>query len=379
MYLLTELILFSPFLVYACVRVRKLFPGRRLKRVFVLLYVLLFFGYPVAEMLSHRATGGWAVWAILCGYYCLPYLLYITLTVVSIDLVVAAARVTRLIGRETSSSPGFRRCRLLCYLAIPALIVVFGAWNNNRLRVKTISIEVPRKSSALEELRIVFASDFHLSAITRDSLIETFVAKVNALNPDIVLIGGDVLEGDSDGGMDKVASQLRRLQSRYGVYAAPGNHERRRENAIKFFDQAGVKLLEDRVEKIDNAFYLAARKNSRRSLTRKPIFKLLQDAPENLPIILIDHSPTDLENVSYSRVDVQLSGHTHNGQLFPVNLVVIPFEYELAWGARIKRNTVFIVSSGLQAWGPPVKTAGDSEILSLDVRFAGGPRIKSGF
>ena len=379
MYLLTELILFSPLMVYACVRVRGLIPGPRLKRWFVFFYILLFLGYPLAEIISHRATDGWIVWVILCGYYCLPYLLYITLTVLAIDVAIAIALLTRLMSRDTTASAGIRRLRLICYLAIPALIVTWGAWDNNRLRVKTVSIELPRKSSALEELRIVFASDFHLSTITSDGLVERFIEKVNAVNPDIVLIGGDVLEGDSDEELNKFASQFRNLRSRYGVYAAPGNHERRRGNAQKFFERAGVNFLEDRVEKIDNSFYLAGRNYSRRPPGRKSIHELLNDASENLPVILLDHSPTDLENVSKSRADLQLSGHTHNGQLFPVNLVVIPFEYELPWGTRIKRITIFIASSGLQAWGPPVKTAGDSEILLIEVRFAGGPRIVSGF
>ena len=100
-----------------------------------------------------------------------------------------------------------------------------------------------------------------------------------------------------------------------------------------------------------------------------PIAELLKGAPENLPVIVLDHSPTDLESVSNSSVDLQFSGHTHNGQLFPVNVLVMPFQYELAWGSMIKRHTAFVVSSGLQAWGPPVKTAGDSEILSVRVSF----------
>jgi len=104
------------------------------------------------------------------------------------------------------------------------------------------------------------------------------------------------------------------------------------------------------------------------------IFELLKNSAENLPIILLDHSPTDLENVSRSRVDLQLSGHTHNGQLFPVNLLVMPFQYELAWGFMVKRHTTFIVTSGIQAWGPPVKTAGLSEILSIRVTFSNSPK-----
>ena len=139
-----------------------------------------------------------------------------------------------------------------------------------------------------------------------------------------------------------------------------------------FFVKSGMMLLEDRVEKIGNAFYLAGRKDGRFS-KKKPIGELLKSAPEDLPVILLDHSPKDLENVSRSRVDLQLSGHTHNGQLFPVNLLVMPFQYELAWGIKTKRHTQFIVSSGVQAWGPPVKTAGDSEILFIKVVLRADP------
>ena len=114
-----------------------------------------------------------------------------------------------------------------------------------------------------------------------------------------------------------------------------------------------MKLVEDGIENIGGDFYLGVRKNARSS-QRMTIFELLKNAPENLPIILLDHSPTDLENVSKSRVDLQLSGHTHNGQLFPVNLLVMPFQYELPWGTKQKSNTLFIVTSGVQAWGPPV-------------------------
>jgi uncharacterized protein len=129
-----------------------------------------------------------------------------------------------------------------------------------------------------------------------------------------------------------------------------------------------MKLLEDEVEKIDNSFYLAGRKDGRHS-KRKSIEDLLKTASEDLPVILLDHNPKDLESVSQSRVDLQLSGHTHNGQLFPVNCMIMPFQYELAWGTKTKRNTQFIVSSGVQAWGPPVKTAGDSEILFIKATF----------
>jgi predicted MPP superfamily phosphohydrolase len=108
-----------------------------------------------------------------------------------------------------------------------------------------------------------------------------------------------------------------------------------------------MKYLEDGVAKIDDAFYVIGRKE-RRFSQRKPVAELLKAAPENLPVILLDHRPTDLENVSNSRVDLQFSGHTHNGQLFPVNLLVMPFQYELAWGTMKKRNTFFKAAASVE-------------------------------
>ncbi len=368
MYLLTELILFSPFIVYACIQARKLIPWYGLRHAFVVFYVCLFLGYPAAELASHGETGAWAGPLILSGYFCLPYLLYITLTVVAIDLAIALARIVKIVRPETVAGHSFRSARLAAYIMIPALVVAAGSWNNNRLRVKNLSIELPRKSSNLEQIQIVFASDFHLSRITRDHLVEKFVEKANRSNPDLVLIGGDVLEGDREEDLQNFETQFRKIRSKYGVYVAPGNHERFRGGAGEFFARSGMKLVEDGVVKIDGGLYLVIRKNARFA-RRMPISELLKNAPEDLPIIVVDHGPTDLENVSNSRADLQFSGHTHNGQLFPINLLVMPFQYELAWGTMIKRHTAFIVSSGLQAWGPPVKTAGDSEILSVKVKF----------
>jgi uncharacterized protein len=368
MYLITELILFCPLIIYACIRVRKLIPRPVLKNIFVIFYILLSLGYPIAELISHGETSGSARYIMIAGYYCLPYLLYFTLLAVTIDIVIAFARTVKLLRAETISCSGFRFVRLGCYLSIPALIVVAGALNNNRLMVKEYSIELPQKSSTISELKIVYASDFHLCQVTNDHLLDIFVAKVNAMHPDIILIGGDILEGHGNENLGKLETQFRGLRAKYGVYAAPGNHESHSGSPNDFFARSGMKLLDDRVEEIDNVFYLAGRKDGH-TLKKKPIGDLLKAVPDDLPVILMDHSPTDLENVSRSLVDLQLSGHTHNGQLFPVNLVVMPFQYELAWGIKLKGNAQFIVSSGVQAWGPPVKTAGDSEILSVNITF----------
>lgn len=296
------------------------------------------------------------------------YLLYLVLTVLGSDLVIGLGRLFRVFSRETVRAGRFRRIRLAVTLLVPAVVLVGGIINHHTIRTVEYAIDVPRRSSSLSELTIAFASDFHLGRLTSARFMEKFTAKVNALKPDIVLIGGDVLEGH--GGEDRMAefkAGFRELKARFGVYGVPGNHEGFGGNRDAFFSEAGIRLLRDVVVKVDDAFSLAGRADGR-ARGRMPIDKLLEGTDGDLPLVLMDHRPSDLERVSRTRVDVQLSGHSHNGQLFPVNFVT-KRQYLLSWGHLNKGRTDFFVSSGIQTWGPPVRTLGRSEILLLRIRF----------
>ena len=90
--------------------------------------------------------------------------------------------------------------------------------------------------------------------------------------------------------------------------------------------------------------------------------------PENLPVILLDHTPVKLNEATENKIDLQLSGHTHNGQMFPLNFIT-NLIYEVSWGYLKKGNTQFYVSSGIGSWGPPVKLASDAEIVNLKIKF----------
>jgi uncharacterized protein len=368
MFLLNELILLSPLAVYTYIRVLRLFSRTAAKILFSSFFAILLAAFPLAETLSHRGGGGWTKSVIIAGYDALPLLLYLVLTVILSDLLIAAARLLKILSPEAVRSQRFRRFRLAAALIVPAFVVAAGIINFHYLRIRKYTIEVPPRSSSAKELTIAFAADFHLGRITDDRFMERFVAKVSAAKPDIVLIGGDVLEGDSqDEDMGRFEAQFRRLRPKYGVYAVPGNHEGHGGSKSDFFEAAGIRLLEDAVVRIDDAFYLAGRRDAR-SWNRKPVRDLLRDTPDDLPMVLMDHRPTDLENVSRTRTDIQLSGHTHDGQLFPINWITAR-QYELSWGYLKKRRTHVFVTSGVQLWVPPVRTAGASEILVLHVLF----------
>ncbi len=369
MFLLTELLLLSPLAIYAYVRIFTLVRRTAGKILFTAAFVVILAGFPVAETLSHGTAGAGTKGVLIAGYDTLPLLLYLVLAVLFTDLAISAGRLTRLLSKETVRTPRFRSRRLGVVLVVPVLVVLVGILNNNWIRVKGYTIEVPRRSSAVRDVTIVFASDFHLGAITDGRFMDRFVSKVNAAGPDIVLIGGDVLEGDRrDEDTGRFEAAFRRLHPKYGVYGAPGNHEGHGGGGGEFFERAGIRLLEDAVVRIDDAFYLAGR-NDAHSRARKSMDSLLAGTPDDMPVVLLSHRPVDFENVSRRGVDVMLSGHSHNGQLFPVNWITAR-EYELSWGHLQKGRTHFFVSSGLQVWGPPVRTAGISEILVVRVVFA---------
>jgi uncharacterized protein len=374
MYLGNEMLMATPLAVYAAWRVFSLFRPLALKIAWLVLFLALAAGYPLAESLSHRGGDGWTGAVILVGYYALPLLLYLVLAVIAIDLIIGGLRLTGVLSRATVASRRFRNVRLALSLALPALFVVYGAVNHRVLRVKEYRFEIARRSSTARELTIVFMADLHFRGLTSDRFLDELAAKVNAQHPDIVLVGGDILEGDRRGeDTGRYERAFRRMTSTYGTFAVPGNHEGYTRTAGGgFLERAGIRMLSDEAVPIDRAFTLIGRTDQRRTQSRTPVAQLLAAAPSDLPIVLLVHRPSEFDAAIRGGVAIQLSGHTHHGQLFPANLVTRR-EYPLSWGHLVKDGTHFFVTSGVQGWGPPVRTVGASEILVLHVALRDGP------
>ena len=357
--------------IYTYVRLKKLFSRRLDKILFTLCYITFALGFFIAEIMSHRADAGAgpARYIILIGYYTLPYMLYLFLLTLLSDILRGVNRLLKIVSTEITRDRKFQAVTTWIIFLLPALIVAFGAVHVNTIRVNEYRVTVPRKSAVIDHLKIAMAADFHLGQITDKEFLEKFTDKVNALHPDIVLLPGDMVEGHRDDGeTSEFAQHFRQIKSKYGIYASPGNHESHsRDNKFKFFSDAGINVLADSIVTIDNSFYLVGR-NDAHSNNRKTIDELLAQLPGNLPVIVLDHRPTDIQEVSRREVDIQLSGHTHNGQLFPLNFIINNL-YELGWGHKKIGNTHLFVTSGAQIWGPPVRTAGDSEIMVINVDF----------
>lgn len=349
--------------IYLFFRIMNLFISRGYKRWYTLCYGILAAIYPLALRNNDIA------WLQALSGYLLPFFLYLFLSVLLYDLFLLFNLGLRIVPSEKRKRFRFRLYMLSGMITLSILIVTAGAINLNTIRVTKYQVEIPRKNARIDSLRIAFVADLHLQRNTRLDFIHQFVRKVNAQQPDLMLYGGDMLEGDSKNETTlAVEEAMRSVQTRYGTFGVLGNHEfYGRNEKSSFFSNSGITLLCDTVIRIDSAFYLAGRYDQH-FRNRKTIRELMENVTTDLPVILLDHRPTELQEVSRTNVDLQFSGHTHHGQLFPINLIT-RCVYELSWGYRKIGDTHFFVTSGLRLWGPPVKTAGKSEIMVVDLHF----------
>jgi predicted MPP superfamily phosphohydrolase len=350
--------------IYLFVRIWQLFIRKEQRVYYVLIYLLLFLVYPVSNLFRE---GGTVLSAI--ANYLLPFFLYVFLFVLLFDLFLLLNMVFRVIPREKIKSRS-RSIGLPVIIFCSLVMVIAGIINFNTIRRTDYQVTIPAEQSDINHLKIAFASDFHLEENTPVRFVERFVKEIEIINPDLMLFGGDIVEGDRrDEKMEHFEKLLSSITTRYGVFGVPGNHEHyARQDKGSFFNKAGIDILSDSVVIIDGSFILAGRNDSH-ATTRKSAEEIMRTIPDSLPAILMDHRPTEIDQISRTSADVVFSGHTHNGQLFPINFITRRV-YELSYGYLKKGETHFFVSSGIRLWGPPVRTVGKSEILVVDISFA---------
>ncbi len=170
-----------------------------------------------------------------------------------------------------------------------------------------------------------------------------------------------------------IAATLNKIRTRFGTFAATGNHEYFSgvDAAVSYMEHGGITVLQDSAVKVADAFYVIGRKDrmaERMGDRRRPLSSILEGTDPALPLILMDHQPYYLVESERNGIDLQLSGHTHHGQLFPFNYITRAV-YELSWGYLRRGDTHFYVSCGVGTWGPPVRTNSVPEIVVLTLEF----------
>lgn len=220
-----------------------------------------------------------------------------------------------------------------------------------------------------QPMKIVAISDVHLGNGTRKPQLQKFVEMINAQEPDLIVIGGDLIDNSLIPlYQQKMVEELNQLKAPMGIYLAPGNHEyiSGMEACEQFLKGTPIRLLRDSIVTLPNGLQLIGR-DDRSNRRRLPIAELMKQADSAKPTLLIDHQPYEVAKKDSLGIDIQFSGHTHRGQVWPLSLLVDNM-YEQSHGYRKWNHSHVYVSSGLSLWGPPFRIGTKSDMLVMRVK-----------
>ena len=275
---------------------------------------------------------------------------------------------------------------------LTVIVTSYGLIHAQRPKTVNYEISVNKQTEGVKSLRVVLIADLHLSVNSNLSLTEKMVEKVNAAEPDVVVVAGDIFTSNFEGlkDPDKYAAALSKMKAKYGVYAVYGNHDVdedlfsgfaispsteafRTPEIEQFFKDAGFTILYDEtVPLADGEVTLVGRIDGEKAgdgtKNRKDASALLSDVDKTKPVIVLQHEPIEFSDLSKNGTDVVLCGHTHNGQVFPGNLF-IPIFNENGYGVKEIDGMQTIVTAGVGYYGPPIRVGTDSEVTVVDIQF----------
>ncbi len=331
-------------------------------RRFKILYSLIFI-VAASSFIIGRISG--ITLLNIIGAYWMACFYLLLLLVPLAHLTVILLRLTRLHRPKTQLWAG------IITLGLLITFMVYGTYSAYSPVVRSYDIKMDKGSSSLDNLHIVMAADTHFGLLSGKNHAERLVKKVNELNPDLILLPGDLFDDDVQPFLDqKIDRILSQLEAPYGVYASLGNHDKHdgtMQELIKALEGGAITVLYDEQIEVKEELTLIGRKD-RTEQDRLPLEKLMSEVNLDKPAILLEHQPYDLDIAQKEGIDLMVSGHTHKGQIFPGNLITGSI-YENDWGYLKKEQMHTIVTSGFGFWGPPLRIGTRSEIVSIHVQF----------
>lgn len=359
------------FLVYT--RMIQAFSGTFLNsKITLVFYIFLLTSFFAGKIVEHYHIGLLSTALVRIGSVSAAFFVYTLLLLFVIDIV-------RLANYIFPFYPGFikenyEKTKLIIGIstfAIVSLIFFIGYINARNPKIKTVEIQINKPDAIFDELNIVAVSDIHLGTMVNTSKAKRLANKINELNPDIVLIGGDIIDDNIKVVKHfKLLEELKKIKSKYGVYSCFGNHEyiSKAYTDLNYFKENGIIMLRDSTVNIDNKFYVIGRDDihggSVWGKNRKSLDELIKETNSKLPVIVLDHQPYNLAEVAEHPVSFQFSGHTHNGQIWPFNFITGSL-FEQDWGSIKKKDTEFYISSGYGTAVVPIRVGNDSEIVNI--------------
>lgn len=335
-------------------------------------------------------TDGFGRGVRLLGNYWLGLLLYLVLLVPLSQLI-----GWLLLRRERTARLVTRRSLVLCgavCIAVLLAVGVGGVVQAHTVRTTTYDVTVAKDGGTLDGLDVVLVSDLHMGYDFGQRSLAATVDAINEQEPDLVVLAGDIFDNAYDALDDPaaLAAELRRIDSTYGVYACYGNHDidepilagitfgggdgkHSDPRMDAWLADAGVVLLQDEtVSLADGSLSLTGRRDARKpggDGTRLSAEELLGGLDHTRPLLVLDHEPSELHELADAGADLILSGHTHDGQMFPATLLM-PLLWENPCGWLRVGGAQSIVTSGVGVFGPNMRVGTRAEICAIHVAFS---------
>ncbi|MCV7191744.1 metallophosphoesterase [Mycolicibacterium brumae] len=337
-------------------------------------------GSRVATVLSWAFGEDGLAWVERVGYIWLGLVFYLTLTLLVTEPVRWALRgwARRPVdGAAPAGASGGRRLlvnRATAAVAAVVSVAVVGVGISTAMgppNLLTVPIRLQGLNPAFDGYRIAMVNDVHLGVFSNRAQTERIVAMVNDTDPDLVVIVGDLVD-DTVGHLAPAAEPLRNLRSADGVYFVTGNHEYYVDDTPEWIDelsQLGVRTLANAnttIRRGDASFNLAGVTDIvGERLSQPPDFdRAMEGADDSVPTVLLAHQPVQVREAAEHGVDLQLSGHTHGGQMWPFHYAVLSQQPALAGLSTIDGVQLYI-SRGAGFWGPPVRVGAPPDVSLL--------------
>lgn len=367
----------------------KHFNNKKIRACIIVIYTFFASAMLIGFLLPANALGRLMK---LIGNYWLGVLLYVVLTVLIADAIRLVVKKTKKIPEEyVRSKRTFVIAGTICIVII-STISIWGAINARIIHTTKYNVTINKEVKNIKDLKIALVADLHLGYNIGTPHIKKMVEKINKQNPDLVVIAGDIFDNEYDAldNPKEIVKALKSIKSKYGVYATYGNHDikekvlagftfskkgEKKESDIRMdqlLEDANIDLLRDEEVMIEDSIYLYGRPDYRRPgrgiTTRKTPEEITENMDKDKPIIVIDHEPSELQELADAGVDMDLCGHTHDGQVFPGN-ITSALMWENSYGYLKKDNMHNIVTSGVGLFGPNMRVGTIAEVVIINVKF----------
>ncbi|MDD5493037.1 MAG: metallophosphoesterase, partial [bacterium] len=329
-----------------------------------ILFIALCFSFPLLHFVTRGQNGSLVEITNYISSVWMGMIVYLFLATLGFDL---ARLLLKLAGNNTLQNP-----RLFTSLvsAIALCITIYGLVEATDIGITRLNVKIPNLPDKLAGTTIAQISDVHMGLIIQGKRLDNIVKLTNSLDPDLIVITGDLVDEQALH-MEELVQPLQNLKSKYGVFACTGNHEYFAgiDKAEAFIARGGVQLLRNRWVEVAGGLQIMGRDDpiGTRVVSENipPLSEIIKGIDPQKPVILLYHTPvTTMDELQRLGICLQLSGHTHKGQLWPF-LYIVKKIFAMPYGLFKSGDTTVYVSRGTGTWGPPLRVGAPPEITFI--------------